>query len=116
MEDAESIIPVSQIILSTRIVEMVKKYIPDFEENGYKVVKDGSFPLNTERLVRILEGIEKGVKIPAIDLEPKKIYVPPHKRRKKGKNPLYFTIINGRHRVAAALIKNKSHIRAKLVA
>lgn len=82
-------IPLSQIILSTRIVEMVKKYDPNFDSQSYKIINDGSFPLNNERLQSILQC---KVNLPPIVLD---------------KN---FTVINGRHRVAASLIQKKTHI------
>ena len=108
---AESIIPLSQVILSTRIVEMVKKYDPDFNGVGFKIVNDRSFPLNDDRLSRILQGIDMSTNLPPVDLQPKKLYIPPKKRQT---NLLYFTVVNGRHRVAASLIRKKSHIRAVL--
>jgi hypothetical protein len=82
-------INIKNIILSYHIIDMVRKYKGDFSADGYTIVDNGTFPLNRERLHRILEGIRNGDDIPPVKL--KKTY---------GNHE----VLDGRHRIAGALI------------
>jgi ParB-like chromosome segregation protein Spo0J len=81
-------IHVKDIALSHHIINMVKKY-KDIDTSEYTIVDNGTFPLNTERLERIIEGVRNGDDIPSIKL-----------KKRYGKHE----VIDGRHRIAVALI------------
>jgi hypothetical protein len=112
----ESIIPLKNIILSPRIVEAVKTYKPDFNEEEYTIISDGTFGLNKDRLESILNAMKNEIPLPPVDI---RVYSPEKKAwRPKGQPekiiPAFYTVTNGRHRTAGALILGASHIRGKV--
>jgi hypothetical protein len=83
-------IPIVDITLSHHIIDMVRRYRKDIDAEKYRVVDNGTFPLNTERLHSIMDGITGKQNIPPVKL----------KRTVWG-----YEVIDGRHRIATALIQ-----------
>jgi hypothetical protein len=114
MSSSQAIIPLNQIIISQRIVNAVKEKKADAIIVSI-VENDGSFPLN--RMDRMMEADFDTL----LTSEPIEIRI---KRSAEGKTqgkridgvmkPLY-TIANGRHRVARAIIEGRDMIPVQIL-
>ena len=96
-----------QILITQPIINAVQKYRPNFDLNteGFKMsTKEPGFELsrmermieaNIDELLENAEGKKKGRKI-------------------NGKGVLVYDIVNGRHRIARAIISGKTEINANI--
>ena len=91
-------VSLKSLIISKQIQNTVLKYNPDFNFDDYLIEDDGTFPLN--KIDSMLNDELYGKK----DRPP--IYV-----KKSGE---FMIIMNGRHRVARALILNMDDIEVKV--
>lgn len=96
------IVPLSKIILDNSIVNTVKKYGGTIKK-GTLVNKEFTAPLNrmesSEYTQSPYEAMKKGIALPHVVLEP------------YGTTG-YYTIIEGRHRIASSIILNYKGIHA----
>jgi len=88
----------SQIIITYRIVNAIKKYKSDIDLSGFTVVDDGTLPLNRMENMMSLDFNS------LIENEPVQL-----KESFDG-----YRIQNGRHRVARAIIEGRKSIKAKI--
>jgi hypothetical protein len=125
MSDLVSIIPLKQIDISKNIVLMVEKIDPHINEDflkvsGYRIINDDTFSLDTRRFESIKDAIRTNLNLPPIDI---KISEPPLPARpafvRRGQPPRMteprlarYIVLNGRHRVAVALSRGDTHVRA----
>jgi hypothetical protein len=90
-------VTLSTIVITYRIVNAVKKYKPDIDLSGFCIVEDGTLPLNRMENMMSLD-FES-----LIDKEPVQL-----RETFDG-----YRILNGRHRIARAIIEGRISIKAK---
>lgn len=120
-----TIIPLEHIILGKEIVDFVNKHsVKQIDWSKYKIVESHLLPLSeeryksiaTERNVENIPDIDVRIKFPAT--EERRAWKPKHivgSPKKISAQPAYYEILNGRHRVANAIIKGNTHIRAQVL-
>ena len=108
----DNLILLKDIYLSNEMAKIIRKYKPYIDLSEYKIYDVGDLPLNLSRLDSVIEAITNDKVLPPVDLKIIKLYRPPRKKTENDK--MYFSILNGRHRVVASIISNHTHIRAKL--
>lgn len=88
---------ITDLMFDERIADMIEKRNGCFPVALLRnLYSSGAFKLNDERLDRILEGYDSGAEIPPINI-------------KKGFDT--YTVVNGSHRICAALLKDRTTIR-----
>lgn len=92
-------VDINKIMITVRITNAVKKYKPDADLSGFKIVDDGTLPLNRMSTMMSLNFND------LLEKEPVQL------KESYG----YYTILNGRHRVARAIIEGRTSINAKIM-
>ncbi len=100
------LVPLTHVLLQKKIIEAIKN------KGGGEILKTYSFrrdptseptaPLN--RLDSMLEAFDTGVKLPPIDVNVRDV-----------KGTPYYSVVNGRHRFAAAILDTHLFIPVKIV-
>ena len=107
-----------QILITQPIINAVQKYRPDFDldTEGFKMsTKEPGFRLS--RMERMMEAnIDELLENEPVELEHCFTAEGKKKGRKiNGKGVLVYDIVNGRHRIARAIIEGKTEINADIV-
>lgn len=104
------IVPINKIIIDNSIISAVKKYggrVP----RGIRVTNEFSSPLN--RMEPIISSNDK-ILVPSVFDAIRNLYPLEPIILKAYRNTGYYTIIEGRHRIAASIILNLEYIPANI--
>lgn len=115
-------IPITQIEIDSSMQMTLDKYKKDYNpisEYNDKIINRSSKPTRVlNRMSSILNAIKSDKVLPIVELKmhrnfPK--YVIPQKRDKLNKErDISYEVINGRHRIVASILFNKTHIPANV--
>lgn len=109
-------IPLQDIVITPVMVDMILKYNPLFETKKYIVIDDGTFSLDEKRLQSVLDSQDCKEIIP---IKLKKVgsekSVKPWRVGKINFLPTIYTVIDGRHRIVAGIIREETCITANIV-
>ena len=98
--------PLNNILLQKKIIDAIKKYGGGklLKNRGFKVdpTEDPIAPLN--RLNEMLKLFEHGTKLPPVEVNIRYI-----------NNVPFYSIVNGRHRFAAAVLNGHTHLPIQIV-
>ena len=92
-------VDINKIMITIRITTAIKKYKPDIDLSDFEIFDDGTLPLNRMANMMSLDFDE------LLEKEPVQL------KESYG----YYTILNGRHRVARAIIEGRTTINAKIM-
>lgn len=92
-------VDINKIMITIRITNAIKKYKPDADLSGFEIIDDGTLPLN--RMDNMM----------SLNFDELLLSEPVQLQESYG----YYKILNGRHRIARAIIEGRNKINAKIM-
>lgn len=104
------------ILIDKSMYECLKIKKPEIDLSLYKLNTNSYTVGNLKRIDNLIQYRIKGVSFPPVKLNKENIYLPPHKRiNNDNKYTSFYNIVDGRHRVASAILFDNNEIDAFVI-